>query len=102
MSLNNRWPPSCHQSGPSAGPIAPPNPVASSWIGSDNEMILSSFGSNCSMRVDDGARLPPDMTNPPVAMAISDAGWREMVGLAGMVLLPADRWQVRPVPLLPG
>src|SRR5215469_16468221 len=53
MSLNTRWPPSRHHNGPSAGPCAPPNPSARSWIGSDAEMILSSSGADDSIRFDD-------------------------------------------------
>src|SRR5215472_5187650 len=57
MSLNSRWRPSFHHSGPSAGPWVPPNPSARCWMGSDGEMILSSSGASCSIRADD-ARTP--------------------------------------------
>src|SRR6516225_9342373 len=53
MSLNTRWPPSRHHSGPSAGPCAPPKPSARSWIGSDLETIRSSSGASDSIRFDD-------------------------------------------------
>src|SRR6266545_2486567 len=64
MSLNRRYRPSFHQTGPSAGPWGPPNPSASSRIGSDGAMIFSSSGPNCSMRFDDWddtGLTPPDM-----------------------------------------
>src|SRR5262252_4988221 len=69
MSLNSRYPPSLTQTGPSAGPRSPPNPLASSLMGSDVEMILSSAGSYCSMRLAAcaDARSKPVSARPPVA-----------------------------------
>src|SRR5262245_35729153 len=55
MSLKTRYRPSFHQSGPSAGPSAPPNPSARSLIGCEVSTILSSSGASRSMRFDSWA-----------------------------------------------
>src|SRR5881409_2217267 len=49
ISLNRRYPPSCHHSGPSAGPMSLPKPLANSSTSCPGDTIRSKAGCCCSM-----------------------------------------------------
>src|SRR5215470_1949798 len=89
MSLNRRYPPSFHHTGPSAGPRSPPKPEASSWIGSDVAMILSSSGASCSiLRAGACANARPVSANPPAAEAVCKRCRRDRPVFVRMSSLP--------------
>src|SRR5262249_39576355 len=51
ISLNTRYPPSCHHSGPSAGPMSLPKPLANSSTSCRDDTIRSKAGCCCSMGI---------------------------------------------------
>src|SRR6266542_646438 len=85
MSLNRRYRPSFHHSGPSAGPSGPPNPSARCRIGCEASSIFSSSGASASICVPisvgrGGRRLGEDLTDRVADLVDLPEGGQEVHG----------------------